>query len=82
LSSLREDRFHFVAGHKILDGYYGEILGFVYEYLPGGVVHARRFKLKPGHTLISASVDDDCLYYTRNDYYNTWFYAMPRPVAR
>jgi hypothetical protein len=82
-SSTRKGAFQYVAGRRsIPDQWYGDLWGFAFEYLPGGVVDARRFKLKPGHTLIGAAVDDECLYYTRNDYYNTWLYGMRRPATR
>ena len=57
--------------------------GFVYEYLPGGTINARRFPLREGHAFMGPlGIDEDCLYYTRNDGHNTWFYAMPKPAIR
>jgi hypothetical protein len=58
-------------------------LGFVYEYLPGGTINARRFPLREGHAWTGQlGMDEDCLYYTRTDDANTWLYALPKPSIR
>ena len=51
----------------------------VYEYLPGGVANVHRLAVRKGFAWKPAmGVDDDCVYYTSADWYNTWFYALPR----
>jgi hypothetical protein len=67
-------------GREWNDGFWGEPRSFMYKYLPGGIIHARRFKFKFGYIPEgSLGLDDECLYYTAKDRTNTWFYAMPWP---
>jgi hypothetical protein len=83
-SSVRKGNFEFVMGRASDDRLScEEPSGFAYEYLPGGIIHARRFALRSQHAWMGElGVDEQCLYYTRTDGANTWFYSLPRPPTQ
>jgi hypothetical protein len=71
-----------VLGQERGPGLWGEPRGFIYRYMPGGIIEARRFPYRPGFLPAGPlGFDDECIYYTARDWTNTWFYALPRPAS-